>query len=62
MEEEEVIVKDEDADELNIDSNVDVETKVEENLTSAELPNITNGENSDGSVNRIWFFDSLKLY
>ena len=51
MEEEEVIVKDEDADELNIDSNVDVETKVEENLTSAELPEIIDGENSDGSVN-----------
>ena len=43
MEEEEVIVKDEDADELNIDSNVDVETKVEENLTSTELPKIING-------------------
>ena len=58
MEEEEVIVKGEDAD----DSNVGNETKVEENLTSPELPEIISGENSDGSVNRIRFFDSGKLH
>ena len=54
MEEEEVIAKEDedDADELNVDSNVDVETNVEENLTTPELPEIISDENSDGSVNR----------
>ena len=45
MEEEEVIANEgeDDADELNVDSNV------EENLTTPELPEIISDENSDGS-------------